>query len=103
MSPYFDLSQVASFQWDQGNARKSEERHAVSQGEAEQIFANEPLLIVPDLQHSRSEQRYNALGRTTLGRQLHVTFTLRNDDTAIRVISARDMSRWERNRYVQEA
>ena len=102
MSPNFDLSRIESFQWDEGNARKSEERHAVSQAEAEQVFAGEPLLIVPDAQHSQSEQRYNALGRTALGRLLHVTFTLRNDNTAIRVISARDMSRRERNRYAQE-
>ena len=97
-----DLSQITTFQWDEGNARKSGERHSVSRLEAEQVFVNEPLLIVPDFQHSQSEQRYNALGRTVLGRLLHVTFTLRNNDSAIRVISARDMSRRERNRYAQE-
>lgn len=102
MSPNFDLSQITSFQWDEGNARKSEERHAVSRTEAEQVFANEPLVIAPDFQHSQSEQRYNALGSTALRRLLHVTFTLRESGTAIRVISARDMSRRERNRYVQE-
>ena len=102
MSPNFDLSQITSFQWDEGNARKSEERHEVSQAEAEQVFDNEPLLIVPDIRHSQSEQRYNALGLTAFGRLLHVTFTLRNDNTTIRVISARDMSRRERNQYAQE-
>ena len=102
MSPNFDLGQITSFQWDEGNARKSEERHEVSQAEAEQVFANELPLIVPDIQHSQYEQRYNALGITAFGRLLHVTFTLRNDSTAIRVISARDMSRRERNRYAQE-
>ncbi len=82
---------------------KSEERHGVSQPEAEQVFTVEPLLIDNDLHHSQSEQRYNALGRTTNGRLLHITFTLRNNDSTIRVISARDMSRRERNRYAQEA
>ena len=103
MGPIVDLGGVIGFQWDEGNARKSEENHSVSQAEAEQVFAREPLLIVPDVQHSQSEQRYNALGRTELGRLLHITFTLRHNDTAIRVISARDMSRRERNRYAQEA
>ena len=103
MTRAIDLSGVIGFQWDEGNARKSEENHGVSQAEAEQVFAREPLLIVPDVQHSQSEQRYNALGRTELGRLLHITFTLRHNDTAIRVISARDMSRRERNRYAQEA
>ena len=103
MGPIVDLGGVIGFEWDEGNARKSEESHGVSQAEAEQVFAREPLLIVPDVQHSQSEQRYNALGRTELGRLLHITFTLRHNDTAIRVISARDMSRRERNRYAQEA
>jgi uncharacterized DUF497 family protein len=34
---------------------------------------------------------------------LHVTFTLRRDDTMIRVISARSMHRSERHRYDEES
>ena len=102
MQPVVELSRITGFQWDDGNARKSEERHGVSQAEAEQVFANERLLFDWDTRHSQSEQRYNALGRSINGRLLHVTFTVRNQGTTIRVISARDMSRRERNRYAQE-
>ena len=98
----FNFDQVTGFQWDDGNARKNVDRHGVSQSEAEQIFANEPLLVIYDASHSQREQRFNALGRTSTGRLLHLTFTLREGNTAIRVISARDMSRKERNRYAQE-
>jgi len=41
-----DLSRIEGFQWDEGNGRKSIEKHDVSQGEAEQLFFNEPLLMV---------------------------------------------------------
>ena len=75
MQPVVDLNRITGFNWDEGNARKSEQRHDVSQAEAEQVFTREPLLIVPDVEHSQSEQRYNALGRTAPGRLLHVTFT----------------------------
>ena len=102
MEPIVDLSNIIGFQWDEGNARKSEERHGVSQTEAEQVFADERLLFDRDTRHSQSEQRYNALGRSMNDRLLHVTFTVRNQGTIIRVISARDMSRKERNRYAQE-
>ena len=102
MGPIVDLSDIIGFQWDDGNARKSEERHGVSQAEAEQVFADERLLFDRDTRHSQSEQRYNALGRSMNGRLLHVTFTVRNQGTIIRVISARDMNRRERNRYAQE-
>ncbi len=96
-----DWNQVAGFDWDAGNKRKSEERHDVSRFETEQVFFNQPLLISGDKKHSQSEERYHALGRTNDARLLHITFALRADDTLIRVISARDMHRKERNIYEQ--
>lgn len=98
-----DLGRIEGFDWDEGNARKSVEKHDVSQGEAEQIFFNDPLLIVEDVGHSVREMRLPALGRTDVGRLLHVTFTLRSEGRLIRVISARTMHRKERVRYEQES
>ena len=98
-----DLARIEGFDWDEGNARKSVEKHDVSQGEAEQIFFNDPLLIVEDVGHSVRELRLHALGRTEAGRLLHVTFTLRGRGRLIRVISARTMHRKERVRYEQES
>ncbi|HEX5418874.1 MAG TPA: BrnT family toxin [Gammaproteobacteria bacterium] len=95
----FDWDNVSGFQWDQGNARKSSDKHGVSQAEAEQAFFNQPVLIVHDIQHSQEEIRYHALGTTDDRRLLHVTFTLREADSLIRVISARDMHRKERAIY----
>jgi uncharacterized DUF497 family protein len=96
-----DLSRIETFDWDEGNARKSGEKHGVSQGEAEQLFFNDPL-IAADIKHSKSEPRYHALGASNEGRLLHVTFTLRRNGTAIRVISARPMSEKERAFYGEE-
>lgn len=96
-----DWKRITGFDWDQGNARKSADRHDVSQAEAEQAFFNEPLLLVPDLKHSQREPRFHALSKTDDGRLLHITFTLRAAGTLIRVISARDMHRKERIIYGQ--
>jgi hypothetical protein len=93
------LERIIGFEWDDGNARKSEERHGVSQAEAEQMFFQEPLLIAEDPGHSLTEPRFHALGRTVAGRMLQATFTLRAGGTMIRVISVRDMSRKERRIY----
>ena len=98
-----DWPRVEGFEWNAGNARKSSDRHGVRQAEAEQLFFNEPLLVVEDPRHSVDEARFHALGRTDEGCLLHVTFTLRAAATRIRVISARDMSRKERARYAQES
>ena len=96
-----DLTKITGFDWDDGNARKSEEKHAVSMAEAEQVFFNDPLLLLEDAKHSQRESRNHALGKTDEGRLLHITFTLRHSREKIRVISARDMHKKERKIYEQ--
>jgi uncharacterized DUF497 family protein len=97
-----ELDRVEGFDWDEGNARKSAEKHNVSQAEAEAVFFCDPLVVVPDPRHSQAEPRYHALGKTADGRMLHVVFTLRRQETLIRIISARDMYRKERTVYAKE-
>ena len=95
-----DLSRITGFDWNEGNARKND-KHSVTQAEAEEIFFNQPLLLLDDLRHREQEVRFHALGMTLDRRLLHVTFTLRGGGTLIRVISARDMHRKERIVYEQ--
>jgi uncharacterized DUF497 family protein len=96
-----DLARVDGFEWDDGNGRKSQAKHGVSQPEAEQVFFNRPLFVSEDERHSRDERRFHALGQTDAARRLHVSFTLRQDGKRLRVISARDMNRKERAFYEQ--
>ncbi len=93
-----DFSSVVGFDWDAGNARKNE-RHGVSQIEAEQVFFDPQLQAMDDTKHSATELRYIAFGITEEGRELQIAFTLRVRGTLIRVISARDMNRRERKVY----
>ena len=94
------LTNIIGFEWDDGNVRKNE-KHGVSQTEAEQVFFNAPLLVLTDVAHSQAEPRFHALGRTDEPRLLHITFTLRRSGSLIRVISARSMHRKERIIYEQ--
>lgn len=96
-----DWTQLIGFDWDDGNSYKSTEKHDVSQPEAEQVFFNQPLLILEDSKHSQKESRHHALGVTDDGRFLHITFTLRVSESLIRIISARDMHKKERKVYEQ--
>ena len=95
-----DLSLISGFDWNDGNARKNE-KHGVGQSDAEEVFFNQPLLLLNDARHGGQELRFHALGKTHDERRLHITFTLRQDDTLIRVISARDMHGKERTIYEQ--
>jgi len=96
-----DLERIIGFDWDAGNARKND-KHDVSQSEAEQVFFDPRLLMVPDLGHSSGESRFHALGQTIDGRHLHIAFTLRRNETLVRIISARDMHRKERTFYARK-
>lgn len=66
------------------------------------VFFNETLIVQEDVKHSGEETRFHALGTTDEGRLLHVTFALRGSARLVRVISARDMHRKERDQYAQE-
>ena len=94
------LSGCTGFQWNQGNIEKNWLKHKVSPVECEQIFFNQPLIILDDHKHSVSEKRFAGFGRTDAGRLLVVIFTKRGK--LLRVISARDMNRRERKFYEEK-
>src|SRR5262245_39083685 len=90
-------TQCRGFQWNEGNTEKNWVQHQVSQGEAEQVFFNRPLVVVEGVQRAELRRRYYALGQTDASRLLFIVFTIREE--LIRVISARPMSRRERRVY----
>lgn len=93
------LAKCTGFEWDQGNITKNWERHDISTIECEQIFFNRPIIVKRDKGHSFHENRYYALGRTDMNRLLFAVFTVR--DEKIRVVSARDMTDVEIERYLK--
>ena len=94
-----EILQCTGFQWNDGNSEKNWNSHQVTKSECEQLFFNQPLLIGNDKKHSNTEIRYYALGQTDDERQLFIVCTIR--DNLIRVISARDMSKKEREVYLK--
>lgn len=97
METYLDIE---GFEWDEGNKNKNWHKHSVAWWECEEVFFNHPLYLVPDIQHSQDEERIFAFGHTNAVRLLTIVFTIRKK--YIRIISARDMNRKERNLYHEE-
>ena len=97
MGVYDDLEKCVGFDWDDGNQGKNWQTHLVTDGEAEEIFFNDPLVAGADAAHSKKERRYFALGQTASRRPLFVVFAIRKK--LIRVISAREMTKRETRRY----
>src|SRR5262245_60846507 len=85
------------FDWDAGNYEKNHKKHGIMPWQCEQLFFNRPLSLYEDKKHSQTENRMYALGKTDIGRSLFIAFMIRNQ--CIRVISARDTSKKEREIY----
>ena len=66
-----NFSKIIGFDWDDGNIEKNWIKHKVSFKECEEIFFNEPLLILDDIKHSQKEYRYFALGKTNNNKLTH--------------------------------
>jgi uncharacterized DUF497 family protein len=94
------LNNCEGFEWDKVNSEKNWIRHRVTQGECEQVFFNEPIIVSNDEKHSQTESRWFLLGRTDSEKLLFIVFTVRKK--MIRVISARDMNKKERKNYNEQ-
>jgi len=92
-----DIESLTGFNWDDGNVYKNEKKHGLNYKLIEEVFFNEPLLIIEDFQHSEDECRCVAYGRDDKNNKIMVVFTVR--DKHIRVISAREMTKKEKNFY----
>ena len=68
--------------------------------EIEDLFAG-GVIVLPDVDHSGTENRFRAVGKTLVGRYVFVVFTMRGSGAAqlVRPISARYMHREEIAEY----
>ena len=87
-------------EWDAAKAEGNAIKHGVPFQEAATVFGDSLSVTLPDPDHSRDEERYLLLGRSTAGRLLIVAITERGD--TLRIISARLMTPRERRAYEHE-
>ncbi|MBE0496858.1 MAG: BrnT family toxin [Campylobacterales bacterium] len=93
-----DMESIVGFEWDDGNILKNQLKHNLKWQIIEEVFFNEPLILLEDKKHSDTEEcRCVALGLTNKKEPITVIFTKRAHK--IRVISARMMSKKERRFY----
>jgi uncharacterized DUF497 family protein len=85
------------FEWDKNKAAKNLSKHEVSFEEAKTVF-DDPLYVdFYDPDHSEKEERYLIVGESNRRRLLIVSYT--EKEKAIRLISAREVTRSEREAY----
>ena len=92
------------FEWDDAKAEANLAKHGVAFMEAMGVFTDPLLMTRYDDAHSEDEERWVSLGQSAAGRLLVVvhTFTASSPTTAlVRLISARQPTRREREQYEQ--
>ena len=88
------------FEWDPKKAAKNLRKHGVSFNEAATVFGDSLGTTVPDPDHSLAEDRYITVGMSGRRRLVMVAHTERGE--RIRIISARELTRAEREAYEEE-
>ena len=91
--------------WDDVKAQSNLLKHGVSFAQAATVMLDPLALTVLDAVHSETEERWFTLGQTSEGRLLAVAHTYQVLDTNIarvRLISAREATRQERQQYENE-
>ena len=87
------------FEWDERKNRLNIKKHRVSFEEAQTVFYDENAIRYYDPDHSGDEDRFIMLGLSYKLRVLVVCHCCRQDETIIRIISARKADRSESRDY----
>jgi uncharacterized DUF497 family protein len=88
------------FEWDPKKAAKNLRKHKISFAEAATVFGDPLGVTVRDPEHSSEEHRYITLGMSNRYRLVMVSHADRGG--GIRIISARAMTRAEREAYEEQ-
>ena len=87
------------FDWDTNKERTNIQKHGVAFKEAASAFLDENALEAEDTDHSQYEDRFLIIGKSRKLRLLVVCHCYREDDTVIRIISARKANKSEAETY----
>ena len=88
-----------SFEWDPRKSAANKRKHGVSFEEAQTVFYDDQALLIEDPDDEYDEDRFVLLGLSAALRTLVVCHCYREDDSVIRIISARKADRQERRGY----
>ena len=87
------------FVWDDKKSRENKRKHKVSFEEARTVFLDESAIRFFDPDHSEDEDRFLMLGMSFTLRVLVVSHCYRENDSVIRIISARKADKKEQSSY----
>ena len=87
------------FSWDNSKAKSNLIKHKISFEEAKTVFDDDNARLIPDPEHSETEDRFILLGLSCKLKVLTIVHCYRDDENNIRIISARKSSKLETKQY----
>jgi len=93
---------MISFSWDKRKDEANKKKHGVSFDEAKTVFYDENAIRYFDPDHSDDEDRFLMVGLSHKLRILIVCHCFREEDSVIRIISARKATKGEEDVYWRE-
>jgi len=87
------------FDWDRNKNIANINKHGISFKEAATVFQDVNSIEYDDLEHSQDEDRFVVIGKSRRLRLLVVCHCYRENDTVIRIISAREANIQETEFY----
>jgi len=91
---------MIEFEWNPAKAKANLRKHHIGFNEAATVFHDPLGITIFDPDHSEEEDRYITIGISEAGRFLMIAHTDRGN--RIRIISARELSRKEREDHEDE-
>jgi len=88
-----------TFEWDKSKNLANQRKHKVSFEEARSVFFDENAIEFYDDEYDDSEERFLILGISAKMRILMVCHCLRQNETVLRIISARKATKNEQQQY----
>ncbi|NCR18766.1 MAG: BrnT family toxin [Microcystis aeruginosa LL13-03] len=91
--------QRLTFEWDIDKNRVNQKKHGVSFEEARSVFYDDNAIQFWDDDHSEQEDRFLLLGKSYKMRILLIVHCYREEESVIRIISARKATKNESQKY----
>jgi uncharacterized DUF497 family protein len=89
---------ISGLIWLEEIVEKIKQKHNITQDEVREVLRYSRHFRFVEKGHYRGENVYSALGQTNAGRYLIVFFVYKKNRQSL-IVSARDMTDGERNRY----
>lgn len=93
---------MLKFEWDESKNQANIQKHGISFEEASSVFYDDQALIIDDEVHSVVEERFVLIGFSFKYNLLVVCHCYRENDSVIRIISARKATKTESKEYLKD-